>query len=186
MLKPRIAEKEALKLIKHIDREKYPVVLLGIRGYYLNTFGVKGKNDRGQFDDCMCWITPNGIFAFQANVDPSTYRKGKGTGSQKGIASLKAGTWLYKPGIHGGASGSYHAFRQAEKVTVIRDGIDGNYEDTGMFGVNLHSGSKSGGTSSLGCNTIPYQQWPAFKELGYMELKKYNQKVFPYVLVENK
>jgi hypothetical protein len=183
---PKISEKEALKLIKHIDREKYPVVLLGIRGYYKNITGKDKNNSRGIFDDAMMWVTPNGIFAFQANVDPSTYRKGKGTGSQKGIASLKTGTWMYKTGIHGGASGSYPAFRQAEKVTVIRDGINGNYEDTGFFGINCHSGSKSGGTSSLGCLTVPYKQWPAFKELGYMELARNNQKAFPIVLTENK
>jgi lysozyme len=182
-MKPRITLEQALKLLPNIDFTKTPVVLLGIRGYYLDSMGVKGKNDRGIYDDALCWITPEGIFAFQANTDPSSYRKGRGTGSSKGMASLNCGTWLYKTGIHNGSS-VHPAFRQADKVTVTRDGKDGDYEETGMFGINIHRGG-SRGTSSLGCQTIPKAEWDAFKELGYMSLKKYEQKTFPYVLVKN-
>jgi len=171
---PKIDHKEVYKLIAHIDREKYPVVLLGIRGYFSK------ENLRGKYDDLIVWITPNGITSFQANTDPSAYRKGKGTGSGKGMATLNVGTHLYQKGIHNG-SVPHPAFRQAEKVTVIRDGIDGNYKDFGYFGINIHRGGNSG-TSSLGCQTIPPKQWDAFKELGYLELSRNNQKAFPYVL----
>jgi len=172
----KIDKDYVIGLISHVDLTKTPVVLLGIRGFF------PAKDERGTFNDALCWITPEGIFAFKANTDPSGYRKGRGTGSQKGMASLKCGTWSYKTGIHNGSS-VHPAFRQADKVTVIRDGKDGDYEDTGMFGINIHRGGNRG-TSSLGCQTVPPAEWDAFKELGYMALKKYGQKTFPYVLVK--
>lgn len=184
MKTPRLSEKDVLKLLKKnkIDLEVTPVVLLGIRGYYKNSMGVFGKNDRAIWDDALIWVSPKGIQAFQANTDPSGYRKGTGKGSSKGMAMLKAGVWLYKTGMHNGST-SHEAFRQYDEVTVIRDGIDGDYEDTGHLGVNIHRGGKIS-TSSLGCQTLPVQTWDAFKELGYSLIKEYKLKNFPYVLTE--
>ena len=47
--KPQLTRENALKILKwkNIDLNKTPLVLLGVRGYYLDTMGVKGKNDRG-------------------------------------------------------------------------------------------------------------------------------------------
>jgi len=172
---------EALCYITHVDRKKYPCVLLGIRGYYLNTMGVKGKNDRGIYDDAAFWITPTAFVSYNFNTDPRTYRKGKGTDeSTKGMAVLKNGTWLYQMGLHKG----YQAFRQAEEVIVVRDGETENYEDKGWFGINIHRGGINT-TSSAGCQTLPVAQWDSFKNTGYDQLKLHNQKKFPYVLVEH-
>jgi lysozyme len=181
--KPQLNIVEIQKILEanKIDRKKYPVCLINVRGYYLNSMGEKGKNDRGIYDDAFFWISTNGMMSFNGNSDPSRYRKGKGKGAEKGMAELICGVWLYQTGVHNGSS-PHPAFRQAERVTVKRDGLEQDYLDTGWFGINIHRGGVNG-TSSLGCQTVPTAQWPAFKELGYSELKRNGQKVFPYILI---
>ena len=179
---PRITREEVKKILEANGADTSEVCLLGVRGYYLDSMGVEGKNDRGIYDDALIWYLPDGFMTYRANTDPSRYRKGHGTSnSTKGMASLKSGTWLYQMGMHNG-SVPHPAFRQADKVTVMRDG-NPSYPDTGWFGINIHRGGRSG-TSSLGCQTVPRETWDSFKSLGYNELKKYGQKVFHYVLID--
>ena|SRR5436190_13112633 len=152
------------------------VYLLGVRGYYRDTMGAPGKNDRGIYDDAIILRSPTSHVAFNANTDPSVARKH--------IAVLKAGVWMYQVGTHGLSkpkAQQYTALVQAGEVTVIRD-QEG--PDTGFFGINIHRGSVSG-TSSLGCQTIFPDQCPAFIALVQSELKRAGQKIIPYVLVEN-
>jgi len=68
-------------------------------------------------------------------------------------------------------------------VRITRDGTKGNYQDTLSSSINIHRGGARG-TSSLGCQTVPSEQWAAFKELGYMLLKKYDQKDFAFILID--
>jgi hypothetical protein len=143
------------------------VALLGVRGYYLNTMGKRGKNDRGIYDDALFLLSPDAHVSFNANTDPSVYRKH--------IATLKTGLWKYKVGRHKG----YTALTQAAKVTVSRDQEP---EQTGYFGINIHKGSMKS-TSSLGCQTIHPNQWAAFIALVQSELKKNKQTVIPYLLI---
>lgn len=178
---PRITREEVEAWLVRKGADVTKVCLLGIRGYYLDSMGVKGKNDRGIYDDALIWFFPEGFMTFRANVDPSRVRKGKGTGSGKGMANLKVGRWSYKMGMHNG-SVPHPAFRQAAEVIVVRDG-NPNYEDSGWFGINIHRGGANS-TSSLGCQTVPPAQWSAFKELGYAKLKELGQKTFDYVLMD--
>lgn len=179
--KPQLKQGDVEKILqaKKVDTKKFPVNVVAVRGYYLDTMGAKGANDRGIFDDAAFTISPTIFSSVNWNVDPSSYRKGSGTGSKKGMASLKPGVWDYKIGAHKGKS---PAGNQAGKVTVIRDGVSGDYEDTGYFGINLHWGSANG-TSSAGCQTAPPNQWPSFINPLVAELKRYGQKTFKYVLI---
>lgn len=155
------------------------VALLGIRGYYRDTMGSPGVNDRGLYDDTIAVVTPTAFAAFNANTDPSRYRKGHGISASKGMASLDTGVWPYRIGRH---KMLYTALVQAGPVTVTRDG-DPPYKDTGYFGINVHRGGVNG-TSSLGCNTIPPAQWGAFIALVQSEMKRHNVATIPYVLIE--
>lgn len=152
-------------------------VIVGIRGYYLNTMGVKGKNDRNIYDDAMFVVSPSVFASFNANTDPSVHRKG--------VAVLKPGVYRYKKGRHGISKGKgYPALRPAtegEKLPVTRDGIG----DSKGIAINIHKGSYKT-TSSLGCQTIYPDQWNAFINLVYEQMDRYKQKTIPYVLVENK
>jgi lysozyme len=113
-------------------------------------------------------------------------KKGRGTGTEKGMASLKPGLWMaHKFDKH---NGEYEALCQRSgQVTVIRDG-DPPYEDTGMFGINIHRGSRSG-TSSAGCQTLHPDQWDGFISTVKEQAKRYhgqqwNKVIIPYVLLE--
>jgi lysozyme len=165
--------KDTRKII-HAHGVTDEVVLVGVRGYYRDTMGILGKNDRGLYDDAIFLVGQEAYASFNANTDPSKFKKH--------YASLKPGVWLYKKGKHNSPSGaSYLALRQAAPVTVLRD-QEG--EDTGLFGINIHKGSYNG-TSSLGCQTIYPAQWEAFLSLVYSEMNRSNQAVIKYVLVEN-
>jgi hypothetical protein len=119
-----------------IDQDKFPLIVIG---YYKNTMGVPGVNDRGIYDDAIFIESSSVLAAYNANTDPTKYRKGIGSGVTKGMASLKSGAWfVHKFDLH---KGQYLALCQrAGNVTVIRDG-NPPYEHIGSFGINIHRGS---------------------------------------------
>jgi hypothetical protein len=150
-----------------------PVAILGVRGYYRDTMGVPGANDRGIYDDALFVFSSSCHVAFNANTDPSIH--------QPGIASLIPGAWKYMLGTHGLSKpprARYRALVQAAPVTVLRDG---GRQETGWFGINIHRGGLRT-TSSLGCQTIHPDQWPAFITLVEDQLERFNQKTIPYLL----
>jgi len=178
--RPQISRDEVLALLKSnkVDLSKEKVALVGIRGYYRDTMGVPGKNDVGIYDDALIWIDLTEMVTFNANTDPSRYRLN--------VASLAGDrVWRYRKGNHGSrVYGSYPAFRQAEEVMVQRY-VNGKIwkEDVGFFGINIHRGERNS-TSSLGCQTLPVDQWEAFRALGYMLLKRHGKEQnFPYLLI---
>ncbi len=148
--------------------------LVGIRGYYLDSMGKAGQNDRGIYDDAIFLLGPDMFIAFNANTDAAAYRTG--------IANLKKGKWLYKIGIHGLSKPAhlrYKAMVQADAVTVQRDNKG---DDTGWFGINIHKGGYNS-VSSLGCQTIYPDQWPSFISSVEAAMKRYSQKTIEYHLV---
>lgn len=161
--KPRLSTLELERLLEvHPQHVDYPLLVVGIRGYYLHSMGDPNRNDRGIYDDAIFLHTPYVTASYNANVDPSRYRKGKGFGWKKGMASLNDGFWpVYQFDYH---KQKYLALCQrAGKVTVTRDG-DPPYRDTGNFGINIHMGLK-GITGSEGCQTIHPDQWTSFIRL---------------------
>lgn len=172
-----------------IDRVKYPLIVVGIRGYYRDTMGVPGVNDRGIYDDAIFIDAAEGFASFNGNTDPSAFRPGEGfSEATKGIASLNPGAWyVHRFDMH---KGEYLALCQrAGSVTVTRDGKKENYSDTGEFGINIHRGSYHG-TSSLGCQTLHPDQWDSFISLATDLARRYhadrwNKVVIPYVLLTN-
>jgi len=167
-----------------------PVCLVGIRGYYRDSMGAKGKNDVGLFDDALILISPNVHAAWNANVDPT--RLGWNPKVKKPMAQLKPGVYRYKLGRHGIRSGKpYPALVQAGPVTVYR----GDQEETGWFGINIHAAG--GGvttmprsTSSEGCQTVPGRyglkgsQYDGFYSMVAAEMKRNNAKTVSYVLTQ--
>lgn len=153
------------------------VCLVGIRGYYSETFQPSG-NQRGIYDDAIILLSPSVHASFNANTDPSVYKNG--------IAVLKTGVHRFKKGNHGISKpgGGYPALRPAnakEELPVTRD----EEGDSMGVAINIHRGSRNS-TSSLGCQTIYPDQWDSFINLVYSEMDRYKQKTIPYLLVENK
>lgn len=46
------------------------VAVVAVRGYYLNTMGKEGANDRGVYDDAIFVLEPDGVHNFNGNTDP--------------------------------------------------------------------------------------------------------------------
>lgn len=175
MNRPKITKEAALAYVK--ERPAEEVFLIGIRGYYQDTMGKPGVNDRGVYDDCICLVAPNVFLTFNANTDPSVFRPG--------IATLIPGTHMYKKGKHGISKpgGGYPAFRPAtpdESLPVLRDGKEGVSKGVA---INIHKGSFNS-TSSEGCQTIYPDQWKEFQETVYKEMDMHGVRYIPYILVE--
>jgi lysozyme len=158
------------------DEQRHPVALYGVRGYYKNTMGERGANDRKLYDDAIFLISPDKFHAFNANTDPGAFRAG--------IATLMPGVWLYHIGTHGLSKPKkkrYTAFVQAAPVTVQRDGRTMTY--SGMFGINIHRGGRFS-VSSEGCQTIWPGQWEECIANASIYLRERGQEVIPYILVD--
>lgn len=156
------------------------VYVVAVRGYYRDTMGKPGTNDRGIYDDAVFVVGPETFAAFNANTDPSRFRQG--------IASLLPGIYPYRPGKHGISrpGGGYPAFRPAtrnEALPVRRDGEAAVPSKRPGIAINIHRGGRNT-TSSEGCQTIPPTQWDAFHALLTKELKAAGQKTFQYILLD--
>jgi lysozyme len=170
--------------------EDHPVFVSGIRGYYQRTMGDPAANDRGIYDDAIFLVSAAFFGSYNGNTDPGGRRPGRGFGAGKGMARLKPGVWnVYRFDLHRGSAAPYPALCQrAGNVTVVRDGIDGDYEETGSFGINIHRGSWSK-TSSLGCQTIYPAQWDSFITSARDQARRFHgaswkSVTIPYVLLE--
>jgi len=172
--RPQQAKEKTLAMVIKAGIEDR-VALVGIRGYYSETCAPSGNN-RGVYDDAIILISPSVHATFNANTDPSIFRKG--------IAVLKTGVHRYKKGNHGisRADGGYPALRPAnaqEELPVTRD----KEGDSMGVAINIHRGSYNS-TSSAGCQTIYPSQWDSFINLVYGEMARYNQKTILYLLTE--
>jgi hypothetical protein len=169
--KPRLSREELESRLAHlqIDRSAHPLIFVGIRGYYARTMGSTPENERMIYDDAIFILSPSACVAYNGNVDPNGFRKGRGTGAEKGMAVLNPGWWpVYKFDLH---RRKYLALCQrGGRVSVTRDGSP-PYVDTGDFGINIHMGSR-GGTSSLGCQTLHPDQWGSFIATAQAEAKR--------------
>jgi lysozyme len=173
--RPSYTREQAKALLSDFNLSKEPVVILGFRGYYLDSVGEKGKNDRGVYDDAIIITSDKCHSTYNANTDPSLYKSG--------IASLVPGKYSYKLGVHGLSKPKpqrYEALVQAEPVIVARD--DGQTEE-GWFGINIHKGYNTT-TGSAGCQTIAPDQWKAFIETIKQQLVFYKRKVVTYLLLD--
>lgn len=177
-LRDRVRHLAEVQWLKERPGQNFPkLVLVGARGYFMDSMGKKGVNDRNIYDDAIFVLSDEAFVSFNANVDPSAWRKG--------VATLKPGIHPYKPGNHGISrpGGGYPAFRPAtrnEELPVLRDGI---VNPAPGVAINIHKGSLNS-TSSLGCQTIYPDQYDAFYALVRSEMKKFGMTKFDYILLE--
>ncbi|MGN6438391.1 MAG: hypothetical protein ACTHMM_17745 [Agriterribacter sp.] len=183
MTRPKLRVEEVKERIKDFHFPEM-VFFFAIRGYYLNSMGKPGQNDRGLYDDAIFLVGPNLFIACNGNTDPSRYRPA--TKTKQGIATLEPGLHYFKKGKHGllRPGGGYPAFRPAnpdESLPVRRDGVEGIVKG---YNINIHSGGLHE-TSSEGCQTIWKPQWLDFQVNGYKAMDREGQHVIPYILTVN-
>ena len=65
------------------------VYLVGVRGYYRDTMGKVGTNDRGIYDDALFIVGPETFTAFNAH----THRGGNNTASPEGCQTVPPKQW---------------------------------------------------------------------------------------------
>lgn len=185
-MKPQASQKTVLAALysrwrKDRPSEEFPKLVIGIvRGYYFHTMGESDSNDRGIYDDAAFIIGPETFASFNANSDPSYFKKG--------VATLLPGCYPYRLGNHGISrpGGGYPAFRPAtpgEELPVRRDGESDAPSKRPGVAINIHRGGHST-TSSAGCQTIHPGQWDAFYALAKSEMTKLGLKKVWVILVE--
>jgi len=169
---------------EHPSWKDYPITIAGVRGYYLDSMGVPGKNDRGIFDDAGFLLTPDVFLAVNFNTDPSKGRPG--------MATLQPGFYpVYRFDLHHGKVSTYEAICQrAGPVTLVRDGAPEVREVTSKSGINIHRGG-FWATGSEGCQTVPPTQWDGFYALARSEALRlwgadWRKKDVLYVLMEER
>lgn len=168
MVKPKITLLELLELYKDIDNSK--PFICGIRGYYRDSKGVKGKNDLGIFDDAILFFDGVELHTFNGNTDPSK-------GGQK-WAMLDAGVYEYYRGKHRMQYDALRSFPEGIKMPCTRDGKKGF-----ATGCNIHKGGNFD-TGSQGCQTLPKSQWEEFIGLVYEVMQKNKMHTIKYYLYE--
>jgi hypothetical protein len=177
--RPEITRNAALALVHGLGVDIHKPFILGRRGYYRDSMGAAGVNDRGLYDDAIIVITPTAYATFNANTDPSR--------SGGRLASLIAGVYRYKIGTHHpGTPAAYACLVQAGPVVVHRDN---GVTESGEFYIHIHRGGYTT-TSSAGCQTIHPDQWPAFIALVSAEMERHGgglpleKLTIPYALTE--
>jgi len=169
---PKISKREVEQILERhgVNLAEKEVCIVGIRGYRKRTMGAPDRNDRGIYDDAICVIAADGSFrSFNANTDPSVYRKG--------IATLKPGIYEVVRHKH---KGCYDAL-QIVCDTVNRDGQSG--DDVGRHGINIHYGGERQ-TWSEGCQTLPKSSYWNFLRLVYGLMDKFGLTKITYLLIE--
>lgn len=170
---------------KHL-KEVPKIALLGIRGYSSTDYP---NNITSLYDDAIVRYMNGEIKIFEASVDPGAYYVNNPINAL-GCARLKTGLWYYQYGEH---LHNHPCLTQAEEVTVDRLDRHGKKlcEDTGHFGVNIHSGGPEYliGRYSAGCQIIKTgeawkDKWQDFFLPLFAAMGIYDQKKIPYLLVD--
>jgi hypothetical protein len=151
-------------IYKALKFKCYHIFEADTKPYNLNIIGVRNLNRKpNSFDD---WIVVMWKYkgqwtfkSYQATTDPGLYYLWHPS-SPSGTAILKEGQYLnsFKLGLH---KSKYKALVQSKPLTVIRDynrdsflDYSSGKEETGMFGINIHSAKTSGTTMNV-------NQWSA-------------------------
>lgn len=182
--RPDIARATAIQWARSAGCEA-GVFIFGRRGYFRDSMGVKGKNERAVYDDAMGIVTPDYFAVFNANTDP--------VGQGGRLATLVPGVYDYDIGTHHpGTPKAAPCLVQAGPVTVHRDN---GVTESGEFQIHIHRGFFNE-CGSLGCQTIPPTQWshadddrggagaPFFFDDVSRIMQELKLKTIPYVLTE--
>lgn len=173
--RPRITDPEVDKIVAAKIKKPGPVLLIGVRGYFLNTIGRYGQNDFNVYDDAMLVVEEGELLkTFNANTDPS--KRGAN------LAMLDPGLYTFYRGVHKNRIKAFRAHPEGVSWPCTRDG-----KKSKCSLINIHDGGLND-TWSAGCQTIPntgkYQQFNEFRDLVYRLMDKHEMDTIQYLLIE--
>jgi lysozyme len=180
---PKITRDQIGKIIQHHLKyyaDKFlkvnnNVVCIGIRGYFLDSVGLANRNDYNVWDDVIGWHSPRDNSAFAGNTDPSFVKSSAG----RELAKLNLGVYTFIPGHHKKVAKAFRAYPEGTSLPCTRNG-----KPSTCSYIDIHPGGV--GTWSEGCQTLPPPNWTKFQPEVYAELAFYKQKLFNYILIENR
>lgn len=176
--RPKITDAEVDKIAAYFFPEGLPsLLLIGVRGYFLNTMGKAGVNDINIYDDAMLvYADGNLVKTFNANTDPSK--------SGAKLAKLDPGVYQFYKGRHKNRIDAFRAYPEGVRLPCTRDGVKSL-----CSAINIHDGG-IGDTWSAGCQSLPnrggYTQFTEFRDLVYNLMDKHGLKTVTYLLIEEK
>lgn len=158
--RPNISAEKAARYLRHAGVSldgPVRVVVLFVRGYYLDSYGAHGINDRNTYDGAavVCLVgrgQVHDVTTFNANTDPSGQGMNRSVG--KPYPSICPGVWRYRFGLH---RGRYLALKPSSYVEVVRDGRTSRERNAS---INIHAGGFDW-TWSWGCLTVVKTQYGA-------------------------
>ncbi len=160
---------------------KDKVVVIWIRGYFLDSLGKSDANDYNVYDDAAIVVSPTYFKTFNANCDPSFVRHPK-TG--KPLAKLNLGVYPFYKGKHKGEYAAFRAFPEGVILPCTREARAATCQY-----VNGHYGGENPEswyvTWSEACLTIPKSQFKnEFQPELYAEMTKCGQQTVNFILIE--
>lgn len=169
--RPKQSREQTLSLLQKHLMTPDNAVLVGVRGYYLDSMGKVGRNDQAMYDDAIILISPTIHVTFNANTDPQK------AGQRK--AMLAPGKYEFYRGKHKGRYDALRPYPEGVVLPCTRDGIKSLCSHT-----NIHKGGYRD-TFSEGCQTIWPGQYAEFIKSVYSEMTKHGQKTIRYLLIDN-
>jgi len=173
------------------------VNIVGIRGYILGKGEVANVDNIYNDVISVAYIDSKTnrktVKSFVASCDPGYYYYHIRPLNKKGAAHLNTGHWKYQIGRHGRSQ--YRALVQAQAVTVSRSFRghikDGDHQDTGWFGINIHAGTRAKYVSnaSAGCQVIWSSSYRGYEYVQFMKLvdmgASHGQRTIDYNLLDS-
>lgn len=179
--RPKISDAEVDKIANFYFTDNLPpVLLIGVRGYFLNTVGAAFANDFNAWDDAML-VYENGTLlkTFNANTDPSKLKQE--------IAMLDTGVYQFAKGTHKNRILAFRAYPEGVKLPCKRQDFSGNWHKSLCSYINIHDGGLEN-TWSEGCQTIINQgnqkQFNEFRDLVYTLMARHDLRTVTYLLIE--
>lgn len=180
--RPKINDAETDKIAKYFFPKVIPELLvIGVRGYFLNSVGKKNANDTGWDDGIIVYENGTLIKTFNGNTDPSKVNSD--------LAMLDTGVYQFAKGTHKNRIKAFRAYPEGVRLKCKRQNRNGVWKESLCSAINFHDGGLSD-TWSAGCQTIINQgkqkQFDEFRDLVYKLMTKHTLKTFTYLLIEEK
>lgn len=177
--RPKLNDSEADKIANYFFPKGIPELLvIGIRGYFLNSVGKKGENDFLWDDAVIVYENGNLIKTFNGNTDPSK--------AKSDLAMLDTGVYQFAKGTHKNRIKAFRAYPEGVRLKCKRQNSKGEWKESLCSAINFHDGGLND-TWSAGCQTIINQgrqkQFDEFRDLVYKLMTKHKLKTFTYLLI---